>query len=66
MKRIMDLEFKENYQAKVHFISSTVILSSPPHLETCVVEAMRSSDPRDQQQKIDEVMTIISKFRKAG
>jgi len=36
------------------------------HLETCVADAMRSDDERNKQQKIDEVMTVLSKFRKHG
>jgi DNA-binding FrmR family transcriptional regulator len=36
------------------------------HLNTCVADAMRSDDPAAKQQKIDEVMTVLSKFRKHG
>ena len=33
------------------------------HLNTCVVEAMRSSDPREHAEKTDEIMSIFSRFR---
>jgi len=36
------------------------------HLQTCVADAMRSNDMHKQQDKIDEVMTVLSKFRKHG
>ncbi len=36
------------------------------HLETCVADAMRSGDQREQQKKIEEVRMIISKFRRHG
>jgi len=36
------------------------------HLQTCVVDAMRSNDSREKEQKIEEVLTVISKFRKHG
>ena len=36
------------------------------HLNTCVADAMKSEDPEAKQQKIDEVMTVLSKFRKHG
>lgn len=36
------------------------------HLNTCVADAMRSDDPREQQQKVDEVLSVIGKFRKHG
>ncbi|HUX14177.1 MAG TPA: metal-sensitive transcriptional regulator [Spirochaetia bacterium] len=36
------------------------------HLNTCVAEAMRSDDPERKREKIDEVMTVITKFRKHG
>jgi DNA-binding FrmR family transcriptional regulator len=36
------------------------------HLNTCVAEAMQSGDPREQQEKVDEVMNVITKFRKHG
>ncbi len=36
------------------------------HLNTCVADAMRSEDPMAKQEKIDEVMTVLSKFRKHG
>lgn len=36
------------------------------HLNTCVADAMKSEDPEAKRQKIDEVMTVLSKFRKHG
>jgi DNA-binding FrmR family transcriptional regulator len=36
------------------------------HLNTCVADAMRSEDPREQQEKVDEVLSVITKFRKHG
>ncbi len=36
------------------------------HLHTCVADAMRSNDNDLKRQKIDEVMTVLSKFRKHG
>lgn len=36
------------------------------HLNTCVADAIRSEDSAQQQEKIDEVMSVIGKFRKHG
>ena len=36
------------------------------HLQTCVADAMRSNDARQQQDKVDEIMEMVSKFRKHG
>lgn len=36
------------------------------HLNTCVAEAMRSNDPAEQREKVDEVMSIIARYRKNG
>lgn len=36
------------------------------HLNTCVVDAIRSEDQAEQQQKLDEVMDVIGKFRRHG
>jgi DNA-binding FrmR family transcriptional regulator len=36
------------------------------HLQTCVVDAMRSNDNEEKEQKIEEVLSVISKFRKHG
>lgn len=36
------------------------------HLNTCVAEAMRSQDLEEQREKVDEVMTVIGRFRKLG
>ncbi len=34
------------------------------HLNTCVADAMRSKDVEEQREKVDEVMTVIGRFRK--
>lgn len=34
------------------------------HLQTCVATAMRSGDSAEQNGKIDEVMMILSRFRR--
>jgi len=36
------------------------------HLNTCVADAMRSNSDDLKQEKIEEVMSVISKFRKHG
>jgi len=36
------------------------------HLQTCVADAMQTGNELGKQQKIDEVMTVLSKFRKHG
>jgi DNA-binding FrmR family transcriptional regulator len=36
------------------------------HLNTCVADAMKSDNPDEQQEKVDEVMNLITKFRKHG
>ena len=36
------------------------------HLNTCVADAMRSDDAHEKSSKIEEMMTVISKFRKHG
>ena len=36
------------------------------HLNTCVAAAMRSDDPGSKAESIDEVMNVITKFRKHG
>ncbi len=36
------------------------------HLNTCVADAMRSKNVEDQREKVDEVMTVIGRFRKLG
>lgn len=36
------------------------------HLQTCVAGSMRSNNPEEQNDKIDEVMDMFSKFRKTG
>jgi len=34
------------------------------HLNTCVVDAIRSEDEEESKQKIGELMDVMSKFRK--
>ncbi len=36
------------------------------HLNTCVAEAMKSDDPAEKAEKVEEVMNVITKFRKHG
>ena len=36
------------------------------HLQTCVVDAIRSNDETQKQEKLDEVMQAIARFRKHG
>jgi DNA-binding FrmR family transcriptional regulator len=36
------------------------------HLQTCVVDAIRSNDEAQKQEKLDEVMQAIARFRKHG
>ena len=36
------------------------------HLNTCVVDAIRSDDPEEKSEKIDKVLNVITKFRKGG
>jgi len=36
------------------------------HLHTCVADRMKSDNQDDKNAKINEVMDIFSKFRKAG
>jgi len=36
------------------------------HLNTCVVDAIRSKDSVEQQEKIGEVMEFITRIRKRG
>jgi len=36
------------------------------HLHTCVADSMKSDNQDDKNAKINEVMDIFSKFRKAG
>ena len=36
------------------------------HLATCVSDAIRGGDPAAQQEKLDELMGVIGKFRKHG
>lgn len=34
------------------------------HLETCVATAMRSGVRTEQEEKVDEVMTLLARFRR--
>lgn len=34
------------------------------HLNTCVIDAMRSEDEAESQKKIEELMDMMGKFRK--
>jgi len=36
------------------------------HLNTCVTDAIKSGNVAERQEKIDEVMSVITKFRKHG
>ncbi len=36
------------------------------HIATCVTEAIRGDDPDEQQEKVDELIAVIGKFRKHG
>ncbi len=36
------------------------------HLQTCVADSMISENKEDKDKKIEEVMEILSKFRKGG
>ncbi len=36
------------------------------HLNTCVAAAMKSENPEEKRRKVDEVMMVVTKFRKHG
>ena len=36
------------------------------HLQTCVTDAIEGDDESEKQEKIDELMSVIGKFRKHG
>ncbi|MCF7944031.1 MAG: metal-sensitive transcriptional regulator [Spirochaetia bacterium] len=36
------------------------------HLNTCVISSMRSDNKEDQEEKIEEIMDVLSKFRRLG
>jgi len=36
------------------------------HLNTCVADSMRSENREDQEEKVEEIMDVLSKFRKLG
>ena len=36
------------------------------HMNTCVFDAMRSGNDLERQDKVDELMTVLSQFRKHG
>ncbi len=49
--------------AALHSVEDRVM---EQHLHSCVSDAIRSGDPDQKRQKIDEIMTVLSKFRKTG
>ncbi len=36
------------------------------HLHTCVTDSMRSDNKEDKDKKIDEIMDLLSRYRKNG
>ncbi len=36
------------------------------HLQTCVTDAIQGDNPAEKSEKIDELMTVIGRFRKHG
>jgi DNA-binding FrmR family transcriptional regulator len=36
------------------------------HLQTCVTDAIQGDDPAEKSEKIDELMSVIGRFRKHG
>jgi len=34
------------------------------HLETCVAASLENDDPEEKRERIDEVITVFSRFRK--
>ena len=36
------------------------------HITTCVTQAIRGDDADEQQEKVDELIAVIGKFRKHG
>lgn len=36
------------------------------HLQTCVTDAIQGGDEGERQEKIEELMSVIGKFRKHG
>jgi DNA-binding FrmR family transcriptional regulator len=36
------------------------------HLDTCVAAAMKSNDPTAQREKVQEVMDVVTRFRRYG
>ncbi len=36
------------------------------HLGTCVADALKSDDPAGQREKVEEVMSVMSRFRRYG
>jgi CsoR family transcriptional regulator, copper-sensing transcriptional repressor len=53
-------------RAIVAALQKTEDLVMQQHLQTCVVDAFRSNDPEQRNEKIEEVMSVLSKFRKHG
>lgn len=53
-------------RAVVSAIRKVEDLIMEQHLHTCVAASMRSANAEDKTEKIDEVMDILSKFRRVG
>jgi len=53
-------------RAVVSAIRKVEDLIMQQHLHTCVAASMRSDNAEDKTEKINEVMTILSKFRRVG
>lgn len=49
--------------AALHGVEDNVM---EQHLNTCVTDAIRSGDPEQKQEKIVEIMSVLSRFRKTG
>lgn len=41
---------------------SNIVLAN--HIETCVAESFETGNPRQRQSKIDELVGLVSKYRK--
>lgn len=53
-------------RAVVSAIRKVEDLIMEQHLHTCVAVSMRSDNAEDKTEKINEVMDILSKFRRVG
>ncbi len=49
--------------AALHGVEDAVM---EQHLHTCVTDAVRSGDPGQKEEKLEEIMSVLSKFRKTG